>query len=412
MKVLIVDDAPVNLKLLRAILETEGVEVAEAVDGLQALEVLEREKVDIIISDILMPQMDGYRLCQEVRKSERWRSVPFVFHTATYTSKDDEKLCYKLGGDAYLRKPASRSQILEVLAKWGGVPGIRPVGPAGSADEVDVMKEYNARLVSKLEEKNRQLEQARAALQQANQELEWRVEQRTAELGVANEELESFCSSVSHDLRAPIRHIGGYIDVLMRDCAGKLSEADLDHLRGALRAADSMSRLIDALLELSKVTRAEIRHRTVNLSEMAEEIVAELRTGEPARTVQVTVCPDITVAGDPVLLRVMMSNLLGNAWKFTRKQAAARIEFGRTREAGGNTYFVRDNGAGFDMAYVGKLFQPFQRLHGAFEFEGTGIGLATVRRIVQRHNGSIRGESLGRQGATFYFTLGGGASEK
>ena len=408
MKILIVDDVPSNLKLLRAVLEGEGIKVVEAADGVQALAVLEHESVDAIISDILMPRMDGYRLCQEVRKSERWRELPFIFHTATYISPSDEKLCYDLGGDKYLRKPAPAEALLSALREATSASRARPLTRAGLPSEFDVMKEYSQRLVSKLEDKNLDLEQAREALQQANLELESRVQQRTAELKAANHELEAFSHSVSHDLRAPLRHIGGYIDILMRDCAGQLDEANLKHLRTVRGAALTMGELIDALLELSNVTRAEIHRRPVDLSALAANVFAELQESDLKRVVKLDIAPGLNVTGDERLLRIVLVNLLGNAWKYSRNQPEARIEFGKIAGERADTYFVRDNGAGFDMAYAGKLFGAFQRLHGGHEFEGIGIGLATVKRIIHRHNGTIRAESINYQGATFYFTLGEG----
>ncbi len=415
MKILIVDDIPVNLKLLRAVLEAADFEVVEAPDGAEALAVLEREEVDAIISDILMPRMDGYRLCQEVRKSKRWREMPFIFHTASYTSPGDEQLGLDVGGDKYLRKPASAKAILAAVRELTDAATRRRPHRAGLLSEADIMKEYSERLVCKLEKKNEvlarrteQLEKAQAELVEANREMESRVQQRTAELKMANQELESFSYSVSHDLRAPLRHIDGFIALLLQNCAGQLSEAKLKHLQTVRGAARTMGELIDALLELSNVTRAEIRRRSVDLSALATEVLAELQQIEPKRVVKLKIAPDIYADGDPRLLRVVLANLLGNAWKYSRKQPESRIEFGKIAGEPVATYFVRDNGAGFDMAYAGKLFGAFQRLHHNDEFEGIGIGLATVHRIIRRHNGTIRAESIGHQGATFYFTLGGG----
>jgi signal transduction histidine kinase len=408
MKILIVDDMPESLRLWRAVLKGENFEMVEASDGAQALAVLEREDVDAIISDILMPRMDGYRLCQEVRKSERWREMPFIFCTATYTSPDDEQLCYDLGGDKYLRKPLSKEALLAALSEATNAGRRRPRDRAALPSGYDVMKEYSERLVCKLEKKLQELEQARADLQQANLELDSRVQQRTAELNAANQELESFSYSVSHDLRAPLRHIEGYIDILLRDCGGQLNETNLKHLQTVRAAARTMGELIDALLQLSRVTCAEMDRRPVDLSALAAKVFAELQQSDPKRVVKLEITPGLNASGDERLLRIALVNLLGNAWKYSRKRPDARIEFGKIPGKAEDTYFVRDNGAGFDMAYVGKLFGAFQRLHGLNEFEGIGLGLATVQRIIHRHNGKIRAESVEHQGATFYFTLGEG----
>jgi two-component system, sensor histidine kinase and response regulator len=406
-KILIVDDAPISLKLLRNVLEAERFEVAEAQDGVEALAVLKREAVDAIISDILMPGMDGYRLCREVRQNERWRNLPFIFHTATYNSPADEKLCYDLGADQYLQKPASAKNLLAALTDAGRAAATRPPDRPSLPSEAYVMREYNERLVSKLEEKNMELEQARLELESANRDLDRRVQLRTSELEAANRELESFAYSVSHDLRAPLRHVRGYIDIVLQNSAGRLDEVNLQHLQHVRGAAGKMGELIDGLLELSRVSRAELNHRVVDLSTIAAEICVELAHGDPGRKAAVDIEPGLRASGDHRLLRIVLSNLLSNAWKYSRKKPDARIEFGKLSRNGPETFFVRDNGAGFDMAYVGKLFGAFQRLHAEEEFEGIGVGLATVKRIIQRHNGSVRAESVLGQGATFYFSLGG-----
>jgi light-regulated signal transduction histidine kinase (bacteriophytochrome) len=353
-----------------------------------------------------MPHMDGYRLCQEVRKSKRWRETPFIFCTATYTSPDDEQLCYDLGGDKYLRKPVAKEALLAALSEATNAGRRRPRDRAALPSGYDVMKEYSERLVCKLEKKLQELEQARADLQQANLELDSRVQQRTAELNAANQELESFSYSVSHDLRAPLRHIEGYIDILLGDCGGQLNETNLKHLQTVRAAARTMGELIDALLQLSKVTCAEMDRRPVDLSALAANVFAELQHSDPKRVVKLEITPGLNASGDERLLRIALVNLLGNAWKYSRKRPDARIEFGKIPGEAEDTWFVRDNGAGFDMAYAGKLFRAFQRLHGLNEFEGIGLGLATVQRIIHRHNGKIRAESIEHQGATFYFTLG------
>jgi PAS domain S-box-containing protein len=247
--------------------------------------------------------------------------------------------------------------------------------------------------------------QAQEKIHQLNSELEKRVQERTAELNVANEGLESFSYSISHDLRAPLRHIGAYIDILLRNSVGQLDETNLKHLHTVHAAALTMGELINALLELSKVTRAEIHRRPVDLSALAASVLVELQQGDLNRVVKLEISPNLNANGDQRLLRIVLVNLLGNAWKYSRKRPDARIEFGKIASEAAETYFVRDNGAGFDMTYAGKLFGAFQRLHSDDEFEGIGIGLATVQRIIRRHNGKIWAESIDHQGATFYFTL-------
>lgn len=238
-----------------------------------------------------------------------------------------------------------------------------------------------------------------------NAELEQRVQERTAELTAANRELESFAYSISHDLRAPLRGIDGFSQLLADEYRSRLDAQGVDYLDRVRRAAQRMGTLIDDILELSRVTRQEMRRVRVDLSQMAAELLEERARTAPEHRVEVLITPDCKTFGDPQLLRVMLQNLLENAWKYSSKQPAPRIEFGQETHDGETAFFVRDNGVGFDMQYADRLFTPFQRLHRPEEFEGTGIGLATVARIVRRHGGRIWTEAAPQKGATFRFTL-------
>jgi signal transduction histidine kinase len=239
-----------------------------------------------------------------------------------------------------------------------------------------------------------------------NIELERRVVVRTAELHAVNEELEAFSYSVSHDLRAPLRAIDGFSQALLEDYSNQLDEQAKNYLDRVRAATQRMGQLIDDMLTLSRITRAEMRHETVNLSAIANDVLEELQKDQQERKVEWYVEPKLIAEGDPQLLRVMLTNMLGNAWKYTSKTTAAKIEFGAKQITDGETdFFVRDNGAGFDMTYAEKLFGAFQRLHTLAEFPGTGIGLATVQRIIHRHGGLVRGEGVPNQGATFYFSF-------
>ncbi|WP_051180797.1 MHYT domain-containing protein [Thermithiobacillus tepidarius DSM 3134] len=272
--------------------------------------------------------------------------------------------------------------------------GGRVVGVVGTAEDISERK------------------RAEAAIRQLNAELEQRVAERTAELTAVNaelmalnRELEAFSYSVSHDLRAPLRAIHGFSQVLLEDYNGKLDSDGQKYLERVLNASQRMGQLIDDLLSLSRITRSEMHREPVNLSMLAHGIAAALQAEQPTRRVNFVIEPEVTAHGDPRLLEILLDNLLGNAWKFTGKRNNARIEFGVREEAGERVYFVRDNGAGFDMAYADKLFGAFQRLHGVTEFEGTGIGLAIVQRVIDRHGGRIWAEGAVEQGAAFYFTL-------
>ena len=243
---------------------------------------------------------------------------------------------------------------------------------------------------------------AEARVQALNRTLEARVALRTRELSHANQELEAFAYSVSHDLRAPLRSIDGFSRLLSERYKDAVDASGQDYLQRIRQASARMSDLIDALLKMSRVSRSEIRHAEVDLSAMTREIAAELRNAEPRRDIAFAVQPGLKVRGDPALLRNLMDNLLGNAWKFTRGVQNARIEVGEDAQG---EIFVRDNGAGFAPEYATKLFRPFQRLHSEQDYAGHGIGLASVKRIVERHGGSIRAEGAVGQGATFRFHL-------
>jgi light-regulated signal transduction histidine kinase (bacteriophytochrome) len=239
------------------------------------------------------------------------------------------------------------------------------------------------------------------ALKQLNETLERNVH----ELDVVNKELESFSYSVSHDLRSPLRSIIGFSNAVLEKHEGKLDEETNGYLIRINNSAQRMGQLIDGLLELSRLTRGNIEKREVNVSEIAKNIISDLQAVNRDRKVLVNITDKMVVQGDGRLLQSALINLLNNAWKFTAKQKTPCIEFGKKEQDGKTVYFVRDNGAGFDMKYAEKLFKIFQRLHGVSDFEGNGIGLATVQRIIQRHGGKIWAESAVNEGTTFYFTI-------
>jgi len=304
-------------------------------------------------------------------------------------------------GEHWLQAPAEggvtvmeAGRELEALHKDGRrIPievRLSPVGTRSDVAALAIIRNISAR------------KETERAIKTLNNELAEKV----AELTAVNGELEAFSYSVSHDLRAPLRAIDGFSHSLIEDCSEQLNDVAKSYLNRICAAAQRMGMLIDDLLNLSRITRAALVRDTVDLSAMVEGIAAQLAAAYPDRTVRINTAEHITARVDARLIRVALENLLGNAWKFTREARDAEITFGAREENGGTVYFVRDNGAGFNMTYVNKLFEPFQRLHSEREYEGTGIGLAIVLRVIQRHGGRIWAEGAPGQGATFYFTTG------
>lgn len=554
MKILIVDDKTENTYLLESLFRGHGYETLTAKNGQEALELAEKNDCNLIISDILMPVMDGFTLCRECKKHPRLKHVPFIFYTATYTDQKDEEFALSLGADKFILKPQEPDTFMTLVAdvlKDIKTGESRPPVIAGAAETV-VLKEYNAALIRKLEDKMRQTEEneirlkkyireleeniesrkkaeealyrseqlfrtltetapvgifrtdihgsttyvnpywcsishmsrsealnngwlnavhpddrdrvaanwqkavnagdysreeyrflhtdgtvtwvsgqavphkddqenligyigiiyditerrnAEEAIRKLNEELERRVEERTAQLKTVNQELEAFSYSVSHDLRTPLQIIDGYSSVLHDDFVSSPDTKGLEDIQRIRNAVKKMAALIDDLLKLSRISRAEISRFPVNLTELAEALIPDITCQEPDRKIQWEIEKDLRANCDSKLIQIVLTNLFCNAVKFTRHQPHPIIEFKKTTGDGETVFWVRDNGAGFDTQYAYKLFNAFERLHKTSEFEGSGIGLATVRRIIQKHGGRVWAEGAVNRGATFYFTL-------
>jgi two-component system NtrC family sensor kinase len=386
-KILAVDDSETYLQGLAEALRADGYEMVLARSGEEALQLLAVQPVDCILLDVLMPGIGGQEACRRVKSMPVMRDIPIVMLTAV---DDRDAMIQGLGAgaDDYIAK-SSDFEVLRarVLAQ---------IRRKQFEDENRLIREHllRAELEAMEARAAREIAESRASL----------VEQ----LESKNEELESFSHSVAHDLRAPLRSIDGFGLILLQDYADKLDDDGRQYLNYVRESAQQMSRLIDDLLALSRIARSDFRRAPVNLSAIARSVAARLAQASPNRQVELVVADGLVADGDDGLLTILFENLLGNAWKFTSARAQARIEVGATDDER-RAYFVRDNGAGFDMTYASKLFGMFQRLHSATEFDGTGIGLATVQRVVRRHGGRIWAEAAVDRGATFFFVLDGGA---
>ena len=381
--ILIVDDMPNNLGALLDYLTDFGFEVLVAEDGESAIEQVEYALPDLILLDVLMPGIDGFETCSRLKSNQTTKDIPVIFMTALSDAEDKVK-GFSVGGVDYVTKPIQQA---EVLARVTTHLSIR-------------------NLQQKLQQQNECLQQEICDRIKIEQELQ----KRTAQLEAANQELEAFSYSVAHDLRNPITSINGYIWVLEEEYASQLDEDGKHYLERVRVATERMEQLIDDILRLSQITRSKMQFDTVDLSHIAKEIAISLRQTALEREVEFIIAEGILAQGDEPLLKIVLENLLGNAWKYTRNKLRARIEFGVFKqgidtESSLQTYFVRDDGAGFNIANADKLFGAFCRLHGRNEFEGTGIGLANVARIIQRHGGRVWAEGREGQGAVFFVAL-------
>jgi two-component system sensor histidine kinase/response regulator len=378
--ILLVDDQPANLIAMEAMLQGLGQNLIKAESGLEALKWLLTHEFAVILLDVKMPEMDGFETAALIRQRDRSRHTPIIFLTANDASQTQAVRGYAVGAVDYMVKPVVPEFVRSKVAVFVEL-----------AKKTELLRRQT-QLLAEGEQAARELAETRAEL--------------VRDLEHKNRELESFSYAVSHDLRAPLRRIDSFSRAVIESQADRLDEAGLRYLERVREASQHMSQLIDDVLYLSRVTRAELRDQEVDLSALANLALTRLQESEPSRNVEIKIRPGVLVTGDGQLLRIAMENLLENAWKFTARQSESRIEFGMTNASGEPTYFVRDNGAGFDMSYVDRLFGPFQRLHPQREFPGSGIGLATVQRIIHRHGGRVWAEGLVGKGATFQFTLG------
>ena len=375
--ILVVDDEIHNRKLLETLLGPEGYKTLTAANGEEALSSTRAHSPDLILLDIMMPGITGYQVAEILKADPATSHIPIIMLTGL-VDRGTRLAGLNAGAEEFLTKPVDRT---ELCLRIRNLLRLKALG--------DFQK------------------QAQKEILGLNSGLEERVRYRTAQLQASNQELETFSYSVSHDLRTPLSTIAGFSSLLDKEIGKSEATERASHYLARIRVGvQQMGALIDALLSLSQLSRAALHRESVDLSAMVQMVLKNCCEREPSRLVKLEIQPGLVVDADPLLLRQALDNLLGNAWKFCGQQARVHVAFTSERGADGQTvYALKDNGVGFDMAYSSKIFSPFQRLHNVSEFPGTGIGLATVHRIIQRHGGKIWAESGLGCGATFYFTL-------
>ena len=360
--VLVADDQAANRELLEEILTAQGSKVITVPDGAAAVEELSKTEVDLVLLDVMMPRLNGFEACERIKNNPETYSIPVILITAL-SDKQARIEGIKAGASDFLTRPVDRIELL-------------------------------ARVRSLLTLKHRTDE----------------LEKRTAQLAAANSELEAFSYSVSHDLRAPLRHINGDAHRLIQEHSPQLGPEAQLRLKRIQEGTQKMGRMIDDLLNLARLDRRSMDLQMTSLNSLVENVLQDLESETANRKIDWRVGSLPSVNCDPGLIQQVFANLLSNAVKYTRRCERAVIEIGQSTMNGQLVLFVRDNGAGFNPKYSGKLFGAFQRLHTEQEFEGTGVGLATVQRIAQKHGGSVWAEAETNKGATFYFSLGEAAA--
>ena len=459
-EILIAEDSQTQAEQLSHYLSARGFAVTVARDGRQALAVALQSKPAMVITDVVMPEMDGYTLCKEIKSLPALKDVPVVLLTSLSRPQDIVR-GLECGADSFIRKPYDDKYLVSrveymltnvelrkterlqvgVQLHFGGQSHFITAEKQQILDLLISTYESAVQINEELETKQRELQQAKETLEvrvaertvelaqankqlqielvereraeeqikKLNEDLERRVVERTAQLAAANNELEAFSYSISHDLRAPLRHITGYAH-LIEEHSSQLDPDAQHHLKRIQEGAEKMGRMIDDLLNLARLDRRSMALQMTSLNSLVESVLHDLESETGNRKIDWRVGSLPSVNCDPGLIQQVFANLLSNAVKYTGRRERAVIEIDQSTVEGQLVLFVRDNGAGFNSKYADKLFGTFQRLHTDEEFEGTGVGLATVQRIVRKHGGRVWAEADTDKGAIFYFTLGEAAS--
>ncbi|MBF0409039.1 MAG: response regulator [Candidatus Riflebacteria bacterium] len=348
-QILIIDDMVENIQILARLLE-DDYEIRFATSGKRGIELALKTNPDLILLDVMMPEMDGFETCSRLKEDEKLKDVPVIFVTAL-TEKYSETRALEIGAVDYITKPICPETV-------------------------------RGRVKNHI------------ALRIAHKELQ-----------AKNRELESFCLAISHDVRAPLRIIKGVSQILLEDCAEKIDETDRKNIEKINSSCTNLENLVSNLLRFSFISSSELKISKFDLSKMAEEVCTSLSESLPLVPAEIKVAPGMEITADQELIRVVVTNLINNAWKYSSKKDKIIIEVGVIKNKKEYAYFVKDSGAGFDMKYENKLFGAFQRLHSAKDFEGTGLGMFISQRIIQKHGGKIWAKGEENVGATFYFTI-------
>jgi signal transduction histidine kinase len=445
--ILIVEDSPTQAEALSYTLTQRGYNVSIAPNGRKALNAIRKQRPTLVISDIVMPEMDGFDLCREIKKN--LKDIPVILLTALCDPADVLK-GLECGADNFITKPydenyllarihhilinaklrseskmqmgvelffrgskyfitSERQQILDLLLSTYETAVMKNMELKEVQEELEAV---NGRLENMVQERTRALlaemeerKKAEEQVRRLNVELEQRIRERTAQLEEANEDLKSFSYSISHDLKSPLRWISGFSQILLQKHGEELNEESKALVDKIIGSTETMQMLINGILKFSRAGQTEITLTDIDTNNMVKGIVEELAAGAGGRDIRFKIDALLPAVSDALVVRQIFYNLLSNAVKFTRGKEHAEIEVGGSEKEGEKIYYVKDNGAGFDPRYAEKLFCVFQRLHSTNEFEGTGIGLAIVKRFINKLSGRVWAEGAVGQGATFYFTL-------